>query len=109
MLHKLFGSRTAELVLYYLCVYEKGYATKISKLFGISLNTVQKQLIKFEEAGIFVSFLEGRTRVFQWNPRSPFLEELKALLEKALTYLPDSEKAKYFKERTRPRRTGKPV
>jgi len=109
MLNKLFGSRSAELVFYYLFVYEKGYATKISRLFGISLNTIQKQLIKFEEAGVLVSFLEGRTRVFRWNPRYPFLPELKALLEKALDYLPDSEKSKYFRERTRPRRTGKPV
>lgn len=109
MLSKLFGSRTAELVFYYLCVYEKGYATKISGLFGLSLNAVQNQLIKFEEAGILVSFLEGRTRVFQWNPRYPFLSELKALLKKALVYLPDSDKSKYFRERTRPRRIGKPI
>lgn len=109
MLSKLFGSRTAELVLYYLCVYEKGHARKISNSFGVSLNTVQKQLMKFEEAGVLVSFLEGRMRLFQWNPRYPFLQELKALLEKALEYLPDSGKTKYFKERTRPRRTGKPL
>ncbi len=109
MLSKLFGSRTAELILYYLFVYEKGYATKMSRQFGLSLNMVQKQLIKFEDAGILVSFLEGRTRVFQWNSRYPFLPELKALLEKALDYLPDSERSKYFRERTRPRRTGKPL
>lgn len=109
MLSKLFGSRTAELVFYYLCVYEKGYPTKIAEVFGLSLNTVQNQLIKFEDAGILVSFLEGRTRIFQWNPRYPFLAELKALLLKALEYLPDSEKSRYFRERTRPRRTGKPL
>jgi predicted transcriptional regulator len=109
MLEKLLGSISAERVLYYLYVYEKGYATRMSKLFGLSLNTVQKQLNKFEEAGILVSFLEGKTRVFMWNPRYPFLIELKALLDKALTYLPDAEKEKYFRERTRPRRTGKPA
>jgi hypothetical protein len=109
MLSKLFGSRTAELVLFYLSVYEKGYATKISKVFGLSLNPVQNQLIKFEEAGILVSFLEGRTRVFQWNLRYPFLTELKALLDRAFEYLPDTEKARYFRERTRPRRTRKPI
>jgi transcription initiation factor IIE alpha subunit len=109
MLAKLFGSRSAELVLYYISVYEKGYATRISNLFGLSLNSVQKQLIKFEETGILVSFLEGRTRVFRWNHRYPFLPELQALLVKALKYLPDSEKSQYFRERTRPRRTGKPA
>ncbi len=108
MLNRLFGSKTAELVFYYMLVYQKGYARRISSVFKISLNPVQKQLLKFEEAGIFVSFLEGRTRVFQWNPRYPFLLELQALLEKAYQYYPESEKSKYFKERTRPRRTGKP-
>ena len=109
MLHKLFGSRTAEMVFYYMLIYKKGYARKISLVFDFSLNPVQKQLLKFEEAGILVSFLEGRTRVFQWNPRYPFLPELQALLEKAYQYLPESEKSKYFKQRTRPRRTGKPL
>jgi DNA-binding transcriptional ArsR family regulator len=108
MLNKLFGSVSAEKVFYYLLVYEKGYATKISALIGLSLNSVQKQLIKFEEAGILVSFLEGKTRLFTWNPRYPFLLELKALIDKAFQYLPETEKTKYFQERTRPRRTGKP-
>lgn len=108
MLNRLFGSRSAELVLYYLSLYEKGYATKISRLFGISLNTIQKQLIKFEDAGILVSFSEGRTKLYQWNPRYPFLAELRALLDKALDYLPDSEKLIFAQNRSRPRRTGKP-
>ena len=108
MLNKLFGSRSAEWVLYYMLAYNKGYATGISSIFGVSLNAIQKQLIKFEEAGIFVSFLEGRTRIFMWNPRYPFLSELLALLQKAFQYLPEAEKSKYFKGRTRPRRTGKP-
>ncbi len=109
MLEKIFGSRTAEMIFYYLMVYKKGYARKISSVLHVSLNPVQKQLLKFEEAGVLVSFLEGRTRIFQWNPRYPFLFELQALLEKAYQYLPESEKSKYFKERTRPRRTGKPI
>ena len=109
MLNKLFGSITAEMIFYYMLTYKKGYARKISSVFNFSLNSVQKQLLKFEDAGIFVSFLEGRTRIFQWNPRYPFLSELQALLEKAYLYLPESEKSKYFKERTRPRRTGKPL
>ena len=108
MLNTLFGSKTAEMILYYMLVYKKGYGRKIASIFGFSLNPVQKQLLKFETAGIFASFLEGRTRVFQWNPRYPFLSELQILLEKAYQYLPESDKSKYFKERTRPRRTGKP-
>ncbi len=109
MLRTLFGSRTAEMVFFFMLTYKKGYARKISTTFNISLTSVQKQLIKFEEAGVFVSFLEGRTRIFEWNPRYPFLSELQALIKKAFQYLPESEKSKYYKERTRPRRTGKPT
>jgi len=44
MLNKLFGSRSAELVLYYMLANNKGYATGISTIFGLSLNAIQKQL-----------------------------------------------------------------
>lgn len=108
MLNKLFGSVSAEKVFYYLLVNEKGYATRISDLFGLPLNAVQKQLIKFEEAGILISYLEGKTRIFTWNPRYPFLSELKALIDKAFQYLPDPEKTRYYQERASPQRTGKP-
>lgn len=107
MLATLFSSQTAEMIFYYLLIYEKGYARRIAGLFGYSITGVQHQLAKYEEAGILVSFLEGRTRVFQWNPRYAFLTELKALLSKAFSYLPKSEVEKYFKERTRPRKAGK--
>ncbi|MBU3915267.1 ArsR family transcriptional regulator [bacterium] len=92
-----------------MLVYKKGYARKVSTIVGLSLNTIQKQFIKFEKAGIFVSFLEGRTRIFEWNPRYPFRNELLNLIQKAYDYLPESDKEKYFKYRTRPRRTGKPL
>ena len=36
-------------------------------------------------------------------------EELRALLAKALDVLPDAERKRYFSQRQRPRRTGKPL
>ena len=51
----------------------------------------------------------GRTRVFTWNPRYPFLDPLRALLASAMEYLPASEVQAYFRKRTRPRRSGKPL
>jgi len=51
----------------------------------------------------------GRTRQFQFNPRYPFLKELKALIQRAMEYLPEKEMQKYYRERTRPRRKGKPI
>lgn len=90
-------------------VYEDGYATEIAKTFSVSLNMIQKQLLKFEEGGILVNRLRGKVKLFYWNPRYPFLTELKSLLAKIYKYLPDNEKEKYYIKRTRPRRSGKPT
>lgn len=51
----IFGSQSACQVLLYLENYEKGYASEIARTFGISLNQVQNQLRKFEEAGAVCS------------------------------------------------------
>jgi hypothetical protein len=50
-------------------------------------------------------------RVFQWNPRYPFLEEIQALAKKAYSFLPpDIQEARYQStKRKRPRKTGKPL
>jgi hypothetical protein len=58
---------------------------------------------------VLASRLKGRTRLYVFNPRYPFLKELKALLEKALQFMPKAEKEKYYMPRLRPRRSGKPL
>ena len=110
MLESLFGNATAEKVLLYLERYEDGYATAIADTFGnVSLNMVQRQLARFERAGLLVSVLKGRTRLYGWNPRYPFLKEIRTLLAKALRSLPNEERKLYFGQRRRPRRGGKPL
>lgn len=109
MLKELLGNRTAEKVLLFLFSYDQGYAKEISETFEISLAMVQNQLKKFENGGILVSQLKGKTRIYLWNPRYPFLKELKSLLSKAMEYMPDEEIRKYYLRRTRPRRTSKPL
>lgn len=107
MLEKLFGSKTAERVLMYLFVFQEGYPTEISKIFSIPLNMIQKQLFKFEEGGMLVSRLRGKVRIYQWNPRYPFLNEVEKLLERNFEYLPEVIKERYYRQRTRPRRRDK--
>ncbi len=109
MLETIFGNRTAERVLLYLQAYEEGYARQIAATFDSSLNAVQKQLRRFEEGGVLVSRTVGRTRVFTWNPRYPFQAPLRQLLAKAMEYLPETEVQAYFRQRRRPRRSGKPA
>ena len=109
MLEGIFGNASAEKVLLYLEQYEEGYATAIAGTFdGLSLNMAQRQLERFERAGALVSSLKGRTRLYTWNPRYPFRGELRALLARALDALPAAERERFFCERRRPRRAGKP-
>ena len=109
MVESLFGNRTAEKVLLYLQNYEEGYGQAIADANAIPISVVQKQLRKFEEAGILVSQLKGRTRMYVWNPRYPFLKNLRALLQQVLEFLPDKEIKAIYRNRVRPRRTGKPL
>jgi hypothetical protein len=61
-----------------------------------------------EQGGILYSRLKGKVRLFGFNPRYAFRKELESLLEKALEFVPDQDKEKYYRPRLRPRRTGKP-
>lgn len=111
MLEYLFANKNVEKVLMYLCLHGKANATELSRSFGSALDPIQKTLRKLEEGGLLASFLEGRTRVFQWNPRYPFLAEIQALIKKAYSFLPpDIQETQYQStKRKRPRKTGKPL
>jgi DNA-binding MarR family transcriptional regulator len=108
LLSGLLGTETAEKALLYLQNYGSGHPTAIAATFEIAVSQVQRQLERFEREGLLVSRLVGRTREYQWNPRYLFLDEVRALLEKALASLPDAYRDRYFRARTRPRRKGKP-
>jgi hypothetical protein len=109
MLEYLFANKNVEKILMYLSLHEKAHATELSRIFESPLDPIQKTLRKLEEGGLLVSFLEGKTRVFQWNPRYPFLKEIQALAEKAYHFLPVTiQKNQYYStKRKRPRKTGK--
>ncbi len=86
----------------------RGYATEIARFFDTKLYSIQRQLDKLELGGVLVSETAGRTRLYSLNPRYPFLPELKALLNKALSYYPEAERDRLLMNRRRPRRRGKP-
>jgi hypothetical protein len=108
MLEALFGSRSAEQVLLYIENYGAGFGKAIADTYGAPLYAIQKQLLKLEAAGVLVSQPLGRTRVFSWNPRYPFLDPLRQLLRVAFAYMPEAELRRYYRQRRRPRRSGKP-
>jgi hypothetical protein len=109
MLEPLIGSVNREKVLMYLYCRNEGYAREISAFFKTSLSQIQKQMERLEEGGILYCRNVGRTMLYGLNPRYPFLDELKALLEKTLDFYPRDEKEKLTLFRRRPRRKDKPL
>ncbi len=111
MLEYLFSNKNVEKILMYLNLHGKAHATQLKRSFGSPLDPIQKTLKKLEEGGLLVSFLEGKTRIFQWNLRYPFLSEIQSLAKKAYSFLPLNIQETHYQsiQRKRPRKTGKPL
>jgi hypothetical protein len=107
MIESLLGSKNAERVLIYIFAREEGYAREIASFYQTDLKSIQMQLDKFEKNGVLVSRTVGRTRPYVFNPRYPFLNEVKALLEKALSFYTQREREELIMNRRRPRARGK--
>lgn len=109
MLEYLFANKNVEKIIIYLVLHNKANASELKLAFSTALDPIQKTLRKLEEGGLLVSFLEGRTRVFQWNPRYPFLKEIQSLAKKAYVFLPPEIQESSYRsiKRKRPRKTGK--
>lgn len=107
VLEAIFGSRSAVQALLFIEAYESGYASWIANTFEVPVMAIQRQLRRFESEGVLVSRTVGRTRVFEFNGRNPTVRNLRQFLESELALLPDAEVKRYFRQRQRPRRTGK--
>ena len=109
VLKPILGSANSERVLIYILARGQGYAREIARFFNVDPDSVQKQLVKFEAGGVLITRPAGRTVLYEFNPRYPFRLELSALLSKALSFYPDSERDLLTMNRRRPRRRGKPA
>ena len=109
MLGALIGSVNKERVLIFLIARERGYARQISRFYDAPLDPIQKALDALERSAILVSRAVGNTREYEFNPRYPLREELRALLEKALSLYPEALREELLITRKRPRRKDKPL
>lgn len=109
ILKGILRAESQEKILIYLMLRSSGYGKAIAEFYGISSNSVQKQLARLEEDGVLVSRLIGKLREYQLNPRYPFLSPLKELLKSALSAYPDSMIQNLTMTRNRPRAAGKPT
>jgi len=109
MLEVLFGTKNRELSLQYLLSFKEGYAREIATYLDVPLPSIQNQLKNFENGGLALSKMQGRTKVYFLNPRYTFLEELTVLLNKAKEYYKPELREKFEMQRKRPRRPEKPL
>jgi hypothetical protein len=111
MLEALFGTPIIEKILFFLVVNKKCYPSQLKQVFQSPLYSFQKALARLEKGGIIVSHREGKTLIYEFNPRYPFLSELEAFLQKAYSFFPTEIQEKYYEPliRKRPRRQGKPL
>lgn len=107
VLETVFGSRSAAQVLLFLEAYGSGHARRIADTYEVALRGIQRQLLRMEANGVLVSREVGRTRVFEFNTRNPSVRNLRAFLKAELELLPREDIEKYYRQRQRPRRTGK--
>lgn len=92
MLEPIIGSKSRERVLIFVRARNEGYAREIARFFDTDLVQIQKQLDRLEFAGVLAGRAAGRTRLYVFNPRYPFLRELVALLDKTLQFYPERER-----------------
>ena len=109
MLEPIVGSKSSEQVFIFLIARDEGYATEIARFFDADLFAIQKQLERLENSDVLVSKKVGRTRVYQFNPRYPFLDELKNLLSRVLGFYPEEVKEALVMNWRRPRKKDKPL
>lgn len=109
MIEPIVGSKSSEQVFIFLFARNEGYATEIARFFDADLYAIQKQLERLENNDVIISKKIGRTRVYQFNPRYPFLVELKALFERVLSFYPEEVREALVMNRRRPRKKDKPL
>ncbi|HEY4830974.1 MAG TPA: DUF6314 family protein [Waddliaceae bacterium] len=96
MIEALCGNKNIQKALIFLFVNGKCYGMQLHRMLKIPLTPMQKALLRLEKGGIIMSYYEGKTRLYQFDPAFPLLPELEQLLKKAYTLLPSHEKKDYF-------------
>lgn len=108
MLNKILGSEIAMKIMLHLIHYSEIYPTAVAKDLNLTQSAVQKQFARFEESGVLVSKLVGRTRVYMFNKKSKVANKFYELVKIYYDAMSVKDKEKMFPRR-RPRRPGKPI
>lgn len=107
VLEAILGNRSAAQALLFIEAYGSGHANRMAKTYGVSVNAMYRQLCRLEDSGVLVSRMVGNTRLFEFNTRNPTVANLRRFLGAELDLLPEEQVRAYYRQRQRPRRTGK--
>jgi DNA-binding transcriptional ArsR family regulator len=107
MLDLILGNTSAARALLHVFHYGEIHASAIARDYKIALTPIRYQLERFENAGILVAKQVGRSRLFSFNKKSPWVKSLLEIIELAYESIPLEERQVLFAARRRPRRKGK--
>jgi hypothetical protein len=106
----LLGSKAKECVLMYLFARGKAYISEIAAFYpGVSRTAIQNAAEVLEKDGVLLEGQQGNLRIYEFNPRCPYGEPLKLLLQDVSKCYPPEERERLFIFRGAPRRKGKAV
>ena len=107
VLKAIFSNRSAVQVLLFLEAYGSGHGARIAATYEVPVMAIQRQLKRLESGGVLISRMVGGSRIFEFNTRSPTVRNLREFLRAELDELPEDMTKRYYRQRQRPRRTGK--
>ncbi|MDR2463812.1 MAG: winged helix-turn-helix domain-containing protein [Verrucomicrobiales bacterium] len=81
MLATIFNSKLVVTLMLSLRQHGEIYASGVAREANLTLSAVQKQLARFEQAGLLASRTVGKTRVYRFNPDNPYIHPLTMMLK----------------------------
>lgn len=97
----ILGNETVEKVLLHIFHFKKSYATKIARDFNMPLNGVQQQLRRLKKGGLLKIEKKGKTVIYSFNSRNPFIEEILGMLERVYKSIPPGKLNNLFSSKYR--------
>ena len=106
----LLGSKAKESLLMYLFARGKAYVSEVAAFYPeLSRSAIQNAAEVLEKDGVLVEGQQGNLRIYEFNPRCPYVRNLQLMLQDVSKCYPPSDRERLFIYRAAPRRKGKTV
>ncbi len=95
-LRYILGNTTAERVLLHIFHHNGTTGRQIARDHNLALDPIQKQLKRFEKAGVLRKERHGKSSIYYFREDCPFLPEIIGLIRKAYEYIPEEMRKRVF-------------